>query len=572
MGLFTSLYTGLSGLAVNSDMITVTGNNIANVNTAGFKGSRMTFETQFLQTLASASAPGTDSGGTNPTQVGLGVKTSAVSRDFSNGSLQPTGVNTDIAIDGQGFFVVEREGVRRYTRVGGFSLDRDFNLVNSDGFKVQGYGVDADYNVIEGVLTDVNIPLGVLSIAEATEQVNFAGNLDASGDAATTNGVLTSDAIYSDAAATTAAVAGDALTTLFDAGGTALFSTGDVITVTGATKGGATLADATFEVGATNTTGSDGNGTLLSDFLSFLDEIAGLDTSADASAGITVSAAGEIVITSNTGEANNIVFETADIIVNASSSPSLPFGWTETATSDGESVRTTFVAYDSLGTPMTIDMTATLESKDSTGTTWRYYVQSADDTDLDRVLGTGTVAFDTNGQFISTSNSTFLIDRTGTGAETPQQISVSFGGSGGGNMTALADVNSQMTAQSQDGAPLGTLTDFNVGADGTVVGIFSNSELRDLGRIVLANFSNPKGLVETGNNLFDVTVNSGTAQIVTPGQAGSGNVIGRALELSNVELSQEFINLITASTGFSASSRILSTSDRLIQELIATIR
>jgi flagellar hook protein FlgE len=234
-------------------------------------------------------------------------------------------------------------------------------------------------------------------------------------------------------------------------------------------------------------------------------------------------------------------------------------------------VRTTFVAYDSLGTPMNLDLNLVLESKTSTGTNWRFYAQSQDDSDLSRVLGNGTLSFDTDGQLQSVAGNAITIDRADTGAFTPQQITLRFD-EPAGSVSALTDVNSQISAPSQDGTPIGTLEDFSVAEDGTIVGVFSNSELRNLGQVVLANFANPGGLMETGTNLYAVTGASGDAAIVTPGTGGAGGVVGGAIELSNIDLSQEFINLITASTGFSANSRVLSTSDRLMQELLATIR
>ncbi len=124
----------------------------------------------------------------------------------------------------------------------------------------------------------------------------------------------------------------------------------------------------------------------------------------------------------------------------------------------------------------------------------------------------------------------------------------------------------------QDGSPIGTLEDFTVSQDGTVQGIFSNSLVRTLGRVVLASFSNPQGLEEVGSNLFDVTTNSGAAQVGTASQGGLGRIVGSALEQSNVDLSSEFTDMIAATTSFSANSRMLSTSDRLIQELLSTIR
>lgn len=571
MGLTTALYTALSGLTTNATLLSVAGNNISNINTTGFKASRMTFETQILQNLSPASAPTSNLGGTNPAQIGLGAREGTITRDFSNGSLQLTGVSTDMAIEGNGFFVVDVAGVRRFTRVGAFTLDSNFNLVNPDGGLVQGFAVDDDFNVIEGVVGNVLIPVGILTLAEATSLVRFTGNLNSGGDEATMGSITTSDPLYSDATQTTAAVAGDALATLFDNTGTALFAVGDVITVSGATKGGATLPDKTFEIGPANTTGSDDFGTTLQDFIDFLDDIMGLDTAANPSAGIAVSGAGEIVVTGNTGTVNNIALDTGDIVVNQTTTPTLPFDWTQTQDADGESVRTSFVAFDSLGTAMTIDMSFVLETKDNTGTTWRFYIQSEDDTDLDRVLGSGTVSFDTDGQFATATAASLTIDRNNTGAVTPQTISVSFVNPDG-SISALESVTSVVNTLSQDGSAMGTLSGFTISENGTIVGVFSNSLLRDLGRVVLAKFANPQGLVEVGANLFDVTANSGDPQIVSAGAGGAGRIVGGALELSNVELSEQFINLITATTGFSASSRVLSTSDRLVQELLAAIR
>jgi len=297
--------------------------------------------------------------------------------------------------------------------------------------------------------------------------------------------------------------------------------------------------------------------------------VLGID--AAVSGGVTLSGGGQIIIEGNTGTANDLKLENANLIVNQATNPLLPFNFSKLNSSDGESVRTTFLAFDSLGTPLTIDMNVVLEEKTNAGTTWRFYVQSEDDTELDRVLGNGTIAFDTNGQLLAMTDSRFVIDRTGTGAFTPQQMSVDFGADDG-SVSSLTSTQSQISAVVQDGSPIGTLEDFSIGEDGEVIGIFSNSLLQSLGQITLAQFSNPQGLEDVGGNLYRSTINSGTAAVVAPGSGGSGRLVGGALELSNVELSQEFISLINASTGFTANSRVLTTSDRLIQELLAVIR
>jgi len=570
MGLTTAMFTSLSGMVTNSQAIQVAGDNIANVNTTGFKGSRADFQTQITQILRNASGPSANSGGTNPTQLGLGVSFGAVTRNFANGSVQATGVNTELAIEGQGFFVLDFNGSQRYTRAGNFQLDRDFNLVNPGGGRVQGFGVDEQFNVIDGTLANIQVPLGTSTLAEATENVAFAGNLNAGGEVATRGSITTAAAIFTDAAGTIPATAADLLTALFNSGGTPMFATGDIITVQNVTRGDAAMPTKTFEVAAAVTGAADDAGTTLQDFMSFLEEILGIDTST--SGGITMSAAGELIITGNTGTANDLQVESADIIVNAGGvNPVAPFAQTKTQDADGESVRTTFFGFDSIGNEVQLDITAVLESKDNAGTNWRFYVQSEDDSDLSRVLGNGTLEFDTNGQLLTASNATIQIDRAGTGAFTPQQITLNFG-QGDSGVTALSDDNSDLSAVSQDGSPIGTLETFSVGDDGTITGIYSNGLLRTQGRVALAKFVNPTGLQASGGNLFSVTPNSGSAAIVNPGDGGSGRIIGGALELSNVELSQEFINLITASTGFSASSRVLTTSEQMIQELLSVIR
>lgn len=572
MGLTTALYTGLSGLSANSQLINITGSNIANVNTTAYKTSRADFQTEISNTLSRGSGPSATQGGTNPMQIGLGTRMGSITRNFNGGSIQPTGVATELAIEGDGFFEVNVNGETRYTRAGTFKLDRDFNLVNGQGARVQGYGIDADYGVVDGSRGDVRIPVGNLSLTQPTTEVNFSGNLNSAGTLAANGTVVTSNVFFSDAAGTIPALATDALTSLYKAGSaTPVFATGDVITISGATKGTATLPTLTFEVGPTNTTSSDANGTDLQSFMDFIQGAMGIDTTVPATtAGLTV-VGGALRVEGNTGEVNDLGLDNVNIVLNSATTPSLPMTFTQSQEADGESVRTTFVAYDSLGTPMTLDLSVVLESRDNSGTVWRFYAQSADDSDVSRAVGNGTMSFNNTGTITGSTGSVISVDRNGTGAITPQQITLNLENSTG-NISAQTDVNSNIAAISQDGTARGVLTDFSVTSNGTVIGIFSNSQTRQLGQVVLANFSNATGLMEVGSNLFANTSSSGDPQVGAAGENGTGSVIGGALEGSNVDLSQEFINLITATTGFSANSRVLTTSDRLIQELLATIR
>ncbi len=577
MSITRAMFSGLTGLNANSQTIGVAGNNIANVNTTSFKRSQAHFETQVSQTLKNGSAPSSVLGGTNPAQAGLGTRLAAITRDFADGGLQPTGVATHAAIEGNGFFIVEQSGSRRFSRDGTFQLDRDYNLVTSSGARVQGYGVDTDFNVVPGLLQDINIPLGVLTIAQATENVNIGGNLNTGGDAATQGSLIESEALYSDATATTPAVAGDLLTSLFGADGSARFPAGAVLNLGTITRGGAELPSRTFEINTTNTTNSDAIGTTLGDFMAFIEDITGIDTTASNAPGVTVNALGQVVVESNTGTANQLLIDPGDIIANSGGVNSQPFTspWTIAQEATGESARTSFIAYDSLGNPLNIDMITVLEDKNSTGTEWNFYIHSDDDSDLNKFLSRGSLSFDTNGQFTLAQGGSFVIDRTDTGALDPQNVTLQFTDPNGtlGSLTALSGLDtSQVNSLQQDGTPIGTLEDFSISEDGTITGVFSNSLLRDLGQLPLAMFSNTSGLVEVGGNMYANASNSGSPQIVAGGTGGAGRIIGRALELSNVDLAQEFISLISAQTGFSANSRIISTSDQMIQELLSTIR
>lgn len=571
MGLTTSLYTGLTGLAANSQTIDVTGNNIANVNTNAFKSSRVNFETQIAQTPRSGSAPSGQLGGTNPAQVGLGVRLGSISTDFANGALSATGVATDMAIEGDGFFVVNDNGAQRFTRNGNFSLDRDFKLTTNSGGLVQGYGVDEEFNIVEGVLQDIAIPVGVTTIAKPTTEVKFAGNLNAGGDVATQGSVTDLEQLFSDPGATAAATGGTALTALTKADLTNPFVLGDVITISGATRGGSTIPDRTFEINAAQTLGvvTDDFGTTLQDFADFLNDITGIDTTAPP-AGVAITG-GILSITGNLGTANNIRLGNTSLIVNAGTAPSTPLASSNSQEADGESTLTTFAAFDSLGNPLTVNLVTTLTTKDANGTEWSFSATAEDDTDLNTFLGTGTARFDTEGQFIGLNNAGLVLDRTDTGAENPLQIALAFTDPFG-SVTALVDNQTELRTLSQDGYPIGSLEDFDIGLDGTITGSFTNGLRRALGKIPVATFANNNGLRSVGGSLYEAENNSGNPAILTASTGGAGSVVSRALELSNVELSEEFVNLITASTGFSASSRVITTSDDLIQELLSLVR
>lgn len=575
MALTSTLFIGLSGLNVNQTRLNVVGNNIANVNTVAFKASRALFKPQFYVTDAAGAPAGAEFGGQNPSQRGLGATVSTIEKNFAPGAIEPTGRLTDFAIDGAGFFIVQGAD-RRYTRDGSFVLNAANELVTSRGAFVQGYSVDENGTINTGTLGNIIIPLGTSTVARATSNLKLEGNLNASGDVAAGASIFNSGPLV----ARTGAVLGTPpestlLTDLADqaAPGTALFAVGDVLTVAGS-RGGRDTPPQTLSIDA---------GTSLADLTEFMRQGLQIDTSvpddgnpATPEAGIVVSNAGGVLtltVTGNRGDENALDLN-AGFFVNQSGA--IPFSFTEDAASDpsGESVFTSFVVYDSLGSPLTVNVTMALESKSDAGNTWRFYVNSGDDTDLadpaagnGAILGTGTVTFDTDGRVTASTGDTIQLNRAATGAQNPLAFDMDLS-----TLTSLASQRSAVVMTEQDGAPIGLLSTFSVGANGVITGTFTNGQTRALGQLALATFANPQGLQDTGGNELIAGANSGVPVITTPASMDAGAVRSGSLELSNVDLSAEFINLIIASTGFSSASRVISTSNQLLNELLATSR
>jgi len=576
-----AMFTALSGLTANSRNLDVIGNNIANVNTTAYKSNRMLFSDQFSRTFSIGSPPGNTTGGTNPGQIGLGVGIAGTQRNFGGGTLSPTGDGRDLAIEGDGFFVVDSGGTQAYTRAGAFRKNSKNDVVNVAGDRLMGYGVDQSYNIVEGNLIPINIPVGTLTLAEATKNVRLSGNLNANGltptrGSRTTLQGTTTTGLQTIASANPAPAAGNLLETTsrladiedpaLPASGSTLFQPGQVIEVKGVEKGNKTLAASYLQVTDTTT---------VEDYIKFMNQVLGLNPAAGANLdgktpGVSLDpVTGVLNVDGNTGTVNDLRIESSDIKVLDSSRNFVrsPFATVKVQAADGESVRTTMVVYDSLGTPVDVDLTMALDSKSNAGTTWRYYVESAEDSDQNLVVGTGLINFDTNGQLASPLPVTVNIDRAGTGAGTPLSFELSFSGERD-NVTALTDAGSAIAATFRDGSPIGTLSSFAVGTDGTISGSFTNGLTRSLGRVALATFPNNDGLVDIGSNLFRTGPNSGNPLISAPQSLGAGKVVGGALELSNVDLSAEFIGMILSSTGYSASSRVIQATNELMQQLL----
>jgi flagellar hook protein FlgE len=408
-----SMFSAISGLRAHQTKMDVTGNNIANVNTVGFKGSQTVFQDTLSQVIRAGGAPAADRGGTNPAQVGLGAKVAAITTNWTQGATQSTGRSTDFMIEGDGFFVTRGTGGEQlFTRAGSFDFDGAGKLVTPDGSVLQGWMADANGTVNpNGPITDLSVPYGQLVNPTATTSGLVTGNLP------------------SDAADGTKFQTG---ITMFDSQG---------------------VAQKVFY----NFEKTGPNAWNMSVVHSAAD---GTEVTLMPATGITFNNAGDL--TSPTGP------------------------------------------------------------------------------DFDMPSFTPPAAF--------------------TSWQTPVTISLK-------GMTQYGGSNT-LGAPSQDGYALGSLQSFQLGADGTIMGVYSNELRQPIGRLALASFNNPGGLEKAGNSSFRVGVNSGVAQVGTAAAGGRGALMSGALEMSNVDLAEEFTGLIVAQRGFQANSRVITSSDEILQDLV----
>ncbi|MFS0715590.1 flagellar hook protein FlgE [Arthrobacter sp. 1P04PC] len=381
-----SLYSGISGLRAHQTMLDVTGNNIANVNTAGFKSSTTQFQDTLSQMTQGASAPQGQTGGSNPAQIGLGVRVAGVSTNFSQGSSQSTGRATDMMISGDGFFITNKGGQQLFTRAGSMTFDANSQLVSPDGGILQGWTANGGTVDPAGPIGNITLNPNTM-VATATKKVTLDGNLP------------------SDAA-------------------------------------------------------------------------------------------------------------------------------------DGTSLQRVVKVYDPSGAESTLTLNFAF---DKTAGKWNV---------ADGTTPIGSMTFSADGKLSSAGTLTTAGGLT---------VDVS-------KVSGYATMNS-LTVAGQDGAPVGKLESFTLGNDGSLIGSFSNGTKQVLAKIALAKFTNPAGLEKAGGSSYVATANSGNVQLGAAGDPGIGTLAGGSLEMSNVDLSQEFTNLIVAQRGFQANARIITTSDEVLQEL-----
>ncbi|MDY6986678.1 MAG: flagellar hook protein FlgE [Thermodesulfobacteriota bacterium] len=400
-----SLFSGISGLTANATAMSAVGDNIANVNTPGYKSSSPSFANILSQSM----------GGSAANQIGRGVKLVGVGTSWSAGSIETTDNSTDLSIGGEGLFVVkDGAGIASYTRAGGFSFDKDGNLVNPDGLTVQGYAVDSAGT--PGAMGNIALPPAIAT-AQSTSTLGLGINLDA-------------------------------------------------------------------------------------------------------------------------------------------------------ASVEGDQYTSSLTVYDSLGNDVPLTMTFT-KTGNTNEWTWEATVPAGFVGEGNEVAGSGTIAFNEDGTLPDGTDPELSIPFT-NGATTPQAVAWDLYDDSGvtnGDLVQYASP-STTTFMSRDGFAAGTLQSISVDGNGLFSALYTNGVTTPFSQIVLADFPSYAGLAKTGDNLFSETPVSGSATMGTPGSGGLGAISANSLEMSNVNLVDQFVKMITSQRAFQANSRVITTSDEILAELI----
>jgi flagellar hook protein FlgE len=473
MSLTSGLFSGISGLSALGNSMTVIGDNIANVNTVGFKESRVTFQDVLSQTVATTAGSA---------QVGRGTSLAEISSSFAQGSFESTNSSTDLAIGGSGFFIVRDPGSVNnefYSRAGEFRFDKDGNFVNPSGYICRGWKLDETTGQDQGTITDITMSSFTSSPSE-TSLVTMIMNLDAGANNSTTGSNTALSGVWDGA----------------DAGGVFLADDASVYQTT---------LKVYDSLGSTH------------DVTVFFDKG---ETAADP--------VWEYIVTINPSEDLRTILP-----ANAAHTGLLARGTIEFNAASGD---------------MT-DITCSLNNGDGTWTA----LTNADAT------ATGGY-FSVPSEFIAGS---------------PAGIGLNFGTRYNGtawanNALSTSQYSSASTTvfQSADGYGAGDLQSVSVATDGVITGQYSNGQVLPLYRVALAKFQNDQGLYKVGGNLFSETRLSGDPITGKPGSNGLGSISPNSLEQSNVDLATEFVKMITTQRGYQANSKIITTIDQMLSELI----
>jgi flagellar hook protein FlgE len=497
MSISSSLFSGISGLSTNGNAMSVIGDNIANVNTIGFKSSRTTFQDVLSQSVATASGTA---------QIGRGSTLSAIDTLFQQGSFESTSNATDLAIGGNGFFIVSppNEETQYYTRAGQFRFDADGNFVNPEGYIARGWALDADGNDV-GTLTDIQMNT-FTSPPEATNRVTAITNLDSEDTSNVDSLFSTWDATSASGPIGDTAYGYQTAIRVYDA----LGNSHDITIVYDKINAASEYNDGTVDLENTW------------EYLVTCNPDDDLRTAFAGTEAQGVLMRGTCTYNATTGVLESIsAYE-----YSGSGDPTDNANWvpTNSFSSDGyPQTEAEFV--DGVSQPIAIQF-----GTRSTNGTWSG--------------GAATVA-------------DIAADGLSTSTWEPQALS----------STQYAS-SSTTVYQTQDGYGTGFLETISVDTDGVMVGHYSNGQILNLFRVGIAKFNNQQALNKVGGNLWSATRASGDAITGHAGTNGLGSISPNSLEQSNVDIAAEFVKMITTQRGFQANSRIITTVDAMLEELI----
>lgn len=725
-----SLYSGVSGLRTQSNAIDTIGNNIANVNTVGFRRARMTTADLFSATLSSASGATATRGGVNPRQIGLGVQTDSIDTIFTQGNPQQTGRLLDLSIRGGGFFqLADESGAAYYTRAGNFGLDEmGYVTKPSTGLRLIGQVANAQGDIDSTTPPQaIRIDYSSLSDAVPTGTATLGGNLSSTTQARGATSLNTLVTLFNQQGLPLSLNAGDVIRI---GGGTyntvppgvpTVIPSTDILTVTPTTTlgelasnlraklrdltgsttldvtvdasgglrietGPETLNDLTvaaFGVDGTEKTRIrsifndgelDGNLDLLANsavttgvfrqadatsstevfdsqgnartvITTFARDsrnvpapsetlLTSLYDDASRSMGVTAGTTNIVIAAGSTVGGNTTATDTAVLAVAANSSLDdlraaletqlntiggvaditvslLPDGSFRVSSptasitdlrihTDNDAVnggnastagvitrlfnnRDFGVATSTEGLDVTAGAfagTNTFHTSSPLLNSWTYQVVVPHSVNQPPSAATGELVFLANGNFdnygrdstnnIVSSNPVIQFDPDGVDPQNGgvDSLTIQF------DFSDLTQNASTTTAAilAQDGSPVGRLETIDISNDGIVTGVFSNGTSRTLAQILVASFANDGGLLRSGDNLFVQSSNSGEPVLGVAGTLARGEIASNELELSNVDISEEFVNLILAQRAFQANARVITTGDNILQELVNLVR
>ncbi len=663
--MMASLFSGVTGLKNHQTKMNVIGNNIANVNTIGYKAGRVNFQEALVQTYKGAGRPSSVSGGTNPVQLGLGMQVSTVDNLFQQGGLETTGQITDLAIQGSGFFILaDHNGNTYYTRAGAFGFDADSNMVDpATGLFVQGRMADSTGEISSLATTgNITLPFGQQDPANATSLIRMANNID----------ISASDSAASLTSAGNSNVVAVSGTAVDGVGGTHTISiTGNQAVqagFTGSNLGNDGLGgdDLVGALGSSMTLGElgvtvfddfgisvDGGssqviaglnaGSTIQDLINAINQIDGITAELDG---------GEVkIMRDKAGDNADYFFSSSAGSVTtgvgggavAGNIVGVIFGLDGASFTSAGGAATTYVATDVFtpdrgfgaaagpvttildlvfddrtgmvvgldgvggggidittgtdgleatgGSPLVIDTEPTLHATsiniyDSQGSRhtmtveffksvvsnrWEWNVTT---TGVEEITAgqSGYVLFNSDGSlntFDYFGGASGVTIDPNNGASV-MQIAFDVGTIGDfDGLTGFSGGGSHSASiVSQDGYGLGILDEISIDQAGNISGIFSNGVTRVLAQIMMADFNNQQGLRKAGNSMYQVSPNSGEAVEGIAGATISGTITSGALESSSVDIAEEFTSMITTQRGFQANSRIITTSDAMLEELV----